>query len=1290
MKRWSLILPVFTLSFIFALDDNVKVQEETQQQKQIVASNDITVPIDVDNLQRIRKTDQFKERTLEHNSARLKRGNPLKQNSRFNSGDLDAINFSDIKKKMDRKREIDKRRKYNNIPSLQEQISGTFNMPQKSKDFREAQLKRKNSLKQKYQVESNTTNTIDFSILKEKLSTMSNENKKGMFGNITSFTEQINRVSTMPQKSSVFKKTSAFNNILNSNSSGNINPSQWNSRDSWWFETFDIDATPDANYMLSSDYTWLWWGWGTAEVSSGDLHLTGDSIPDPIWGGYSSVVSIDEYSDPDIEIHPTNALIATRLKFTTEADSSFGWDYFVTFIAMDPNFLSQSPQNFYYTLVQPDGIVFANNFADTSGISDTDSTFDIGYDQYFWQVIAMDGDTVSVWVLPDTAEVIPDEPNIMFTINLVTDVVEPLESLVFLASTYYDSSTVHIDQVYYSTLDDFDDSEFEYAGSFGESDYYFSNVDTTWYEADDMSDNAGGHLVTISSEEENDFIYSLIQQTGNNSWIGFSDIATEGDWVWTTGEDVVYTNWAAGEPNDLNGEDCAEMFMNGTWNDNQCDWDRAFIMEVDNYIDLEFSNFTIELNGEESAELAAGSPLVVTITFDSAAADPNAGLMHIFYDINMNGELNDDDFIVVGDIIIVDNDEFDENPAVGIVQATFDPNDPWDDDQGILFWLTMQNTTWFFAGLDFDNGGYYDVATLDVTGWNPPGMGASISGSVDPATPNLLTWAWGPDTYYYPHAAMTDANGVYEMDTDVGQYDVYMWDIFGQLGPNMVITPNYQWVDVDGGVTDVDFELLELTTMVYGVVADENGNPVMDVGINFWNDSLGIYSYGWTGEDGYYETWVLGDDYYYVNAYANGYYDFYADSVYIDDRDDVQYNITLESYGDVNSVIHGYVYDMYGQGIPYASVDAWSDEIAYGVYTQTDDYGWYSLEVIGGYDYYVSAWAEGLEYYTEFVYVEENGEIWIDFYLYDPWYEEPPIIVYAGDVPNDQGRQMRLVWYPGQPGYWNYFTQYSIWRLVPEAPEELWDYVTTVPWWGMGLYSTVVPTLGDSTAAGIYWSTFMVTAHTEDPNYFLDSWPAIGYSIDNLPPGVPTGFAAAIGASGVELVWDISSDEDFQYFRLDKSTDGNFSNYQSIETINTTYLDTEYEVGVTLYYRISALDHSGNMGEFSPTVDITVLWADLENAMPSEYTIHQNYPNPFNPSTTLRYALPEQSDVKIAVYDMIGRKVRTLVNDSQDAGYKSVIWDATNDYGERVGAGIYLYQIQAGAFVQTRKMVLLK
>ena len=87
---------------------------------------------------------------------------------------------------------------------------------------------------------------------------------------------------------------------------------------------------------------------------------------------------------------------------------------------------------------------------------------------------------------------------------------------------------------------------------------------------------------------------------------------------------------------------------------------------------------------------------------------------------------------------------------------------------------------------------------------------------------------------------------------------------------------------------------------------------------------------------------------------------------------------------------------------------------------------------------------------------------------------------------------------------------------------------------------------------------------------------------------------------------------------------------------------------------------------------------------------HQNYPNPFNPVTTLRYDLPENSMVNIKVYDMLGREVRTLVNKVQDAGFKSIIWDATNDYGKSISAGIYLYQIQAGDFIQTEKMVLLK
>jgi flagellar hook assembly protein FlgD len=94
--------------------------------------------------------------------------------------------------------------------------------------------------------------------------------------------------------------------------------------------------------------------------------------------------------------------------------------------------------------------------------------------------------------------------------------------------------------------------------------------------------------------------------------------------------------------------------------------------------------------------------------------------------------------------------------------------------------------------------------------------------------------------------------------------------------------------------------------------------------------------------------------------------------------------------------------------------------------------------------------------------------------------------------------------------------------------------------------------------------------------------------------------------------------------------------------------------------------------------------------LPIIFTLHQNYPNPFNPVTTLRYDLPENGLVTITIYDMLGKQVKTLMDLTQDAGYKSVIWDATNDYGKPVSAGVYLYQIQAGEFVQTKKMVLLK
>ena len=96
------------------------------------------------------------------------------------------------------------------------------------------------------------------------------------------------------------------------------------------------------------------------------------------------------------------------------------------------------------------------------------------------------------------------------------------------------------------------------------------------------------------------------------------------------------------------------------------------------------------------------------------------------------------------------------------------------------------------------------------------------------------------------------------------------------------------------------------------------------------------------------------------------------------------------------------------------------------------------------------------------------------------------------------------------------------------------------------------------------------------------------------------------------------------------------------------------------------------------------------NTSLDRFVLKDNYPNPFNPLTLISYELPSDGLVNITIYDMIGRKVKTLVNGLQTAGYKSILWNATNDRNEPVSGGLYLYIIEAGYFRQTKKMVLLK
>ncbi len=99
--------------------------------------------------------------------------------------------------------------------------------------------------------------------------------------------------------------------------------------------------------------------------------------------------------------------------------------------------------------------------------------------------------------------------------------------------------------------------------------------------------------------------------------------------------------------------------------------------------------------------------------------------------------------------------------------------------------------------------------------------------------------------------------------------------------------------------------------------------------------------------------------------------------------------------------------------------------------------------------------------------------------------------------------------------------------------------------------------------------------------------------------------------------------------------------------------------------------------------------------MPKDYSLKQNYPNPFNPSTKIEYTLPVAASVKVVIYNLLGEVVDVLINSQQNAGIHTVVWNSEDSHGNKVGSGVYFYELKANSsngsdFTQVRKMILLK
>jgi photosystem II stability/assembly factor-like uncharacterized protein len=183
-----------------------------------------------------------------------------------------------------------------------------------------------------------------------------------------------------------------------------------------------------------------------------------------------------------------------------------------------------------------------------------------------------------------------------------------------------------------------------------------------------------------------------------------------------------------------------------------------------------------------------------------------------------------------------------------------------------------------------------------------------------------------------------------------------------------------------------------------------------------------------------------------------------------------------------------------------------------------------------------------------------------------------------------------------------------------------------------------------------------------------------------------TSFTASVQLKIIYLSWSTATEKNNQGFEILRRIQNNIDDWNKIgfvagygtttETQHYSFTDNDVSAG-KYQYRLKQIDYDGTF-EYSDIIEVEV-------GMPTEFSLEQNYPNPFNPTTTIKYQIPELSFVTIKVYDVLGNDIATLFNEEKSFGSYEVEFYATT-----LPSGIYFYRLQAGSFVETKKMVLMK
>ena len=217
-------------------------------------------------------------------------------------------------------------------------------------------------------------------------------------------------------------------------------------------------------------------------------------------------------------------------------------------------------------------------------------------------------------------------------------------------------------------------------------------------------------------------------------------------------------------------------------------------------------------------------------------------------------------------------------------------------------------------------------------------------------------------------------------------------------------------------------------------------------------------------------------------------------------------------------------------------------------------------------------------------------------------------------------------------------------------------------------------------------------AHSEEKTFWVDFMPEVPASFALLGPDS----ASAGNGTRPELTWAEAIDPDpfdAVHYSIAIATDSLMENvvFEEVAHIETWMPETDLDNDTRYYWQVTAIDEDSLTTESSIwTFDVGYVATDEFAQLPDEFTLKQNYPNPFNPSTTIRYGLPEDTNVSLVIYDVRGQIVQTIASKHQSAGWYDIVWNGQTMDGKTISTGIYFARLVAGEYSQVIKMLYLK